>query len=90
VSIWDIAQIFEAHAGVDLQAHDGVVHDYERGLHALVESTLREYTLADFSDGVPVSFKGIEDSANRYKFKPLVPAWVPKAPNSVFQLHLHS
>jgi Rrf2 family iron-sulfur cluster assembly transcriptional regulator len=90
VSIWDIAQIFEAHEGADLGANGGVVHDYEHGLRELVEATLREYTLADFSDGEPVAFKGIEDSANRFKFKPLVPAWVPKAPNSVFQLHLHS
>jgi len=90
VSIWDIAQIFEAHASPDLAANDWVVHDYERGLLELIEATLREYTLADFSNGVPVAFKGVEDSSNRFKFKPLVPAWVPKAPNSVFQLHLHS
>ena len=90
VSMWDIAQIFEASSEDDGSGHGRELESYERGLGQLIEATLREYSLADFSQAGPVATTHVEDNSNRFKFKPLVPALVPHAPNSVFQLHMHS
>jgi Rrf2 family iron-sulfur cluster assembly transcriptional regulator len=93
VSIWDIARIFEVHSETSQPDNDWALATYEQGLQEVVEATLREYTLADFAGAIPLALQegvGRVDSLNRFKFKPLVPAWLPKAPNSVFQLHMHS
>jgi Rrf2 family protein len=90
VSMWDIAQIFEAPSEDDGAGQVRELESYELGLGQLIEATLREYSLADFSGRGPVALTHIEDNLNRFKFKPLTPAWVPHAPNSVFQLHMHS
>jgi Rrf2 family protein len=93
VSMWDIARIFEALAEANQPDNDWALAPYDLGLQQVVEATLREYTLADFVSASPLAAQegvGRVDGLNRFKFKPLVPAWLPKAPNSVFQLHMHS
>jgi Rrf2 family transcriptional regulator, iron-sulfur cluster assembly transcription factor len=94
VSMWDIAQIFEDHSQSHHPDNDWTLARYEQGLQHVIESTLRDYTLADFASTsplpLPLEGEGMGKSDNRFKFKPLAPAWIPKAPNSVFQLHLHS
>ncbi len=93
VSMWDIARIFEAHAEISQPDNDWALAKYEEGLQQVVEATLLEYTLADFVSASPLVLQegvGRVDGLNRFKFKPMVPAWLPKAPNSVFQLHMHS
>ena len=91
--MWDIARIFEAHAEISQPDNDWAMAKYEEGLQQVVEATLLEYTLADFVSASPLVLQegvGRVDGLNRFKFKPMVPAWLPKAPNSVFQLHMHS
>jgi len=94
VSMWDIAQIFEVQPQISQPDNDWALATYEQGLQQVVEATLREYTLADFADVSTVDSPSGGDrlgrADNRFKFKPLTPAWLPNAPNSVFQLHMHS
>ena len=61
---------------------------YELELEAVIESTLSSFTLADFVTFSPSEAKLLTTEIGRFKFKPLVPAFMPKAPNSVFQLHM--
>ena len=89
VSMWRIARIFEHHA----DAQEGSLPAYEQGLQQVVEDTLSAYTLADFANTTGWSLPEPprrHDSTNRFKFKPLAPAWQPKAANSVFQWHLQA
>jgi Rrf2 family protein len=93
VSMWDIVRIFEAYSDINQADSDWLVAPYEQGLQQVVEATMREYTLANFVSASPLTLQeggGRVDSLNRFKFKPLVPALLPKAPNSVFQWHMHS
>jgi Rrf2 family protein len=91
VSIWDIAVVFER------TFHDAVLSDgtepvelasYELGLEQIVKDTLSNFTLADFVDVSSVDVKSYVQEMGRFKFKPLPTPFVPKAPNSVFQLHM--
>ena len=89
VRIWDIARIFEEDTSAQSDSHASPVLDCKRGLQEVVKSTLCGFTLADFAE--PLSHQPhVEDHTNRFKFKPMAAAWVPNAPNSVFQLHMHS
>ncbi len=95
VSMWDIAKIFETETETDQTGSAGGLTTFEQGLQQVVEATFREYTLASFAkastDTLPDEFHGVikAGASNRFKFKPMAPAWLPKAPNSVFQLHMH-
>jgi Rrf2 family protein len=84
VSIWDIASVFEK-----TQADSAAVHaDYERGLEDIVKNTLSSFTLSDFVNAYALSAKHPSSDIGRFKFKPLAAPFMPKAPNSVFQLHM--
>jgi Rrf2 family protein len=94
VSMWDIARIFEDYSESSQPDNDWALASYEQGLQRVIEATLREYTLADFAGdnvlALPIGSDTLAKSDNRFKFKPLTPALLPKAPNSVFQLHMHA
>ncbi len=93
ISMWDIACIFETDAETAPTISDRTLVRCEQGLQQVVEATLRQYSLTDFAHVTPNTMDegGMEGvQMNRFKFKPLAPAWIPKAPNSVFQLHMHS
>ena len=93
LSMWDIARIFEAPLDNPEPVSNRVLPDLEQGLQQVFEATLCEFTLADFAQSSHMILpEGASraDSGNRFKFKPLAASWVPKAPNSVFQWHLHA
>jgi Rrf2 family protein len=89
ISIWDVACVFES-ALVDAEyASEVMPHgSYELGLEKVVMSTLKSYTLSDFADFSSSEVKSYADVIGRFKFKPLPAPFMPKAPNSVFQLHM--
>lgn len=95
LSVWDIAAVFECtfiesptshEAGVE--AESVTLASYELGLEQIVKDTLSNFTLADFVDYALVEVKSYAKEMGRFKFKPLPAPLVPKAPNSVFQLHM--
>ena len=95
LSVWDIAAVFECtfiesptsnEAGVE--AEPVTLASYELGLEQIVKDTLSNFTLADFVDYALVEVKSYAKEMGRFKFKPLPAPLVPKAPNSVFQLHM--
>ena len=91
ISMWDIASVFEqtwqdapeADAGASVQ-----LASYELGLQRIVKDTLSSFTLSDFVDYSAVDVKAYVQEMGRFKFKPLAVPFIPKAPNSVFQLHM--
>jgi len=99
LSVWDIAAVFEctfieaplsneseSEAGVE--AEPVTLASYELGLEQIVKDTLSNFTLADFVDYALVEVKSYAKEMGRFKFKPLPAPFIPKAPNSVFQLHM--
>ena len=91
ISMWDIAAVFER----TLDAVDGAdnvdlvkPHSYELGLEEIVKNTLSNFTLSDFVDFSLVETKSFVHEMGRFKFKPMALPLMPKAPNSVFQLHM--
>jgi len=91
VSIWDIAVVFErTFNGASLSDSDGEVAlaSYELGLEQIVKDTLSNFTLSDFVDYTSADVKSYVQEMGRFKFKPLPAPFMPKAPNSVFQLHM--
>lgn len=91
VSIWDIAVVFERTFN-DAALSEGeepiVLANYELGLEQIVKDTLSNFTLSDFVDYTSVEVKSYVQALGRFKFKPLPAPLIPKAPNSVFQLHM--
>ena len=91
VSIWDIAVVFERTFN-DVPLSDGTdamtLSSYELGLEQIVKDTLNSFTLSDFVDYSSVEVKSYAQEMGRFKFKPLPTPIMPKAPNSVFQLHM--
>jgi hypothetical protein len=61
--------------------------EYELGLAQVVKETLSAQTLADFVDASSRSSASDAPKWGRFKFKPMQPALMPRAPNSVFELH---
>lgn len=55
-------------------------------LERVVMNTLKNFMLSDFSDFSSSEVKSYADAAGRFKFKQLSMPFLPKAPNSVFQL----
>ena len=91
VSIWDIAVVFERtfhDADLSDDADPVALASYELGLEQIVKDTLSNFTLADFVDFSSLDVKSYVQELGRFKFKPLPTPFVPKAPNSVFQLHM--
>ncbi len=89
ISIWDIAAVFEPTlAQQDSDAMPLDAAGYEWGLEQVIIRNLSQVTLSDFvvlqAQPVPVEAPVV----NRFKFKPLAAPLIPKAPNSVFQLHM--
>jgi len=93
ISIWDIALVFESTLNLD-PLHEPSEDkkppaSYEMGLQQIVKATLSAATLADFVDeSRDEDARSFVQTMGRFKFKPLVASLMPKAPNSVFQLHL--
>ena len=87
VSIWDIAAIFEQTLE-DAQQENSAYQPYEFGLEQVVKETLLGFALSDFVDASGSDVRSLGQVMGRFKFKPLEEPFVPKAPNSVFQLHM--
>jgi DNA-binding IscR family transcriptional regulator len=91
VSIWEIAAVFERTFNEAPSSEDTepvVLASYELGLEQIVKDTLSNFTLSDFVDYTSVEVKSYVQALGRFKFKPLPAPLIPKAPNSVFQLHM--
>lgn len=65
----------------------GLPADYEFELEQVVKDTLQQHSLADFVDTQLSATRHGARSVGRFKLKPMPPAFIPKAPNSVFQWH---
>lgn len=87
ISIWDVASVFEKTL-FESESNDetSLKKLYELELEQVVMNTLKSFTLADFADFSPAGDKPYTDATSRYKLKPLPLPFIPKAPNSVFQL----
>lgn len=89
ISMWDIASIFEStlqDQGTDAQPLNAAC--FEWGLERVIIETLSQFTLSDFVAEPALQVPVETPVVNRFKFKPLAAPLVPKAPNSVFQLHM--
>ena len=87
VSVWEVASVFEktlvgTQDPGEAQSHDSYVLELEQ----VVIKTLKSFMLSDFADFSASEVRPFADAVGRFKFKPLPMAWMPKAPNSVFQL----
>jgi len=88
ISMWDIALVFEQTLGaVDAQKLPKPA-SYELDLEHVIQDTLRKFTLSDFADTSSAVMKSYAQEMGRFHFKPLAAPFMPKAPNSVFQLHM--
>jgi Rrf2 family protein len=91
VTVWDIAKIFETPLPVNsAQAQEGALisTDFEMGLQEVIERHLAATTLAELVDVREWDTPESSTSSNRFKFKPLPEMFIPRAPNSVFQLSM--
>ncbi len=90
VSVWDIVCAFEdtpetSHATESNKPLQ--LAEYELGLAQVVKDTLSSQSLADFVDASITRSVNSAPTWGRFKFKPMQPALMPRAPNSVFELH---
>lgn len=89
ISMWDIAALFETTLKNSvIDDADMNPADYELGLEKVIMQTLSHFSLADFVTVQVVEAPAAQPAFNRFKFKPLAAPLLPKAPNSVFQLHM--
>ena len=87
ISIWDVASVFEKSVVDTASSENPHVHElYELELEQVVMKTLKSFSLSDFADFSTSEVKRYTDVIGRFKFKPLPMPFMPKAPNSVFQL----
>ena len=87
ISIWDVACVFEKPlVDEDRSSEDQLHASYELELEQVVMRTLKSFTLADFADFASSEAPSFADAIGRFKFKPLPVPFMPKVPNSVFQL----
>jgi Rrf2 family protein len=87
ISIWDVACVFEKSVVDTASSENPPVHElYELELEQVVMKTLKNFSLSDFADFSASEVKSYADVIGRFKFKPLPMPFMPKAPNSVFQL----
>ncbi len=89
ISMWDIAAIFETTLQ-DQGTEAEPLHSacFEWGLEQVIIETLSQFALSDFVVEQALQVPVETPVVNRFKFKPLAAPLVPKAPNSVFQLHM--
>jgi Rrf2 family protein len=87
ISIWDVARVFETSL-FDVEDGSEVKTQaaYELELEQVVINNLKSFMLSDFADFSSSELKSYSDVIGRFKFKPLPMPFMPKAPNSVFQL----
>lgn len=90
VSMWDIARAFETTLDQINHPNDeaSAPAEFELGLEQVVIDTLSRFVLADFVDLSGVEAPPESPVINRFKFEPITPPMMPKAPNSVFQLSM--
>lgn len=89
ISIWDVACVFEKTlVATDPSSDETSYASYELELEQVVIRTLKSFTLSDFADFSSADVKSYADAIGRFKFKPLPVPFMPKAPNSVFALHM--
>ena len=87
ISMWDIACLFETTLENSKGTGDNSPYAFfELELEQVVVQTLKSFTLSDFAVSSSSEFKANAQSTGRFKFKPLQMTFMPKAPNSVFQL----
>ena len=86
ITIWDIASLFEETSHTRPEDAASSHASYELGLEQLVVATLGTFTLADFTVEPVDQPRGDAHAMGRFKLKPLDLPYIPKAPNSVFQL----
>lgn len=87
ISIWQVASVFETTLFDTEDSMDDIpCGAYELELEMVVIKTLKGFTLADFANFQEPECESLADANGRFKFKPLPMPFVPKAPNSVFQL----
>ena len=87
VSVWDVAAVFEQTLE-DTEPKGQSIQAYELEFEQVVKKTLSSFVLADFVDASGLETKSFTQDIGRFKFKPMAAPFVPKAPNSVFQLHM--
>ncbi len=87
VSMWDVAAVFEQ-ALEDTEPTGQPIQPYELALEEVVKKTLGSFVLADFVGSSAAGIQSFTQDIGRFKFKPMAAPFVPKAPNSVFQLHM--
>ncbi len=89
ISLAHIASAF-LHTHEDADDKTEVPHsapaDYELQLAQIVQDTLSEFTLASFVNPAQRAASAFSETTSRFKFKPMAAPFMPKAPNSVFQL----
>lgn len=89
ISMWDIAALFETTLKNSVNDDEDMTPaEYELGLEKVIMQTLSHFSLADFVTVQALETPAAQPVFNRFKFKPLAAPLVPKAPNSVFQLHM--
>jgi Rrf2 family protein len=87
ISMWDVARVFETCLIDSAPTHEANAYEaYELALEEVVMNTLKGFTLSDFADFSSPEINAYNDAVGRFKFKPLPMPFMPKAPNSVFQL----
>ena len=87
ITIWDVACLFEQTL-IDPKnpSEAPFFESYELELEQVAIKMMKSFTLSDFADFSSSEVKSYADVVGRYKFKPLPVPFIPKAPNSVFQL----
>jgi hypothetical protein len=79
----EVQEIFEARAPRAVSRKLSEIQ-----LEEVVKETLSRFVLSDFADFTTAETKSFGQEVGRFKFKPLAAPFMPKAPNSVFQLHM--
>ena len=87
ISVGDIACVFEQTLG-DLPQETHAYSSYELELEQVIRKMLNNFSLSDFVDSNRSKHPSVGQDLGRFKFKPLASSFIPKAPNSVFQLHM--
>jgi hypothetical protein len=77
----------DSHLAGTSSLHD-LPASYEIDLQRIVQDTLSQYTLSDFVDFTSPEVRSYVQEMGRFKFKPMAAPLMPRAPNSVFQLHM--
>lgn len=91
VTVWDIAKIFETTLATStVTPRNGVLvsTDFELELQEVIAQHLTATTLAELIDVRDWDTLASNTASNRFKFKPLPQMFMPRAPNSVFQLSM--